>query len=273
MDLGCPGPVFGDGNITVHLPLSDRDLHAARTGKLQKKLRDIKALYPGTCLTLKDRLKVIEIVGTSDDVHMVKKKVQECIGPTKNLSPAVWYELLRTRKGFGALGLIQVLTSCRLHVDRHHKQVRLFGTPRAIAWASALLQNLEEMCTERPVTQVTAAVHLCSLDMKVLTRIARQTCVTFRVHDWELCIIGFKTAVQDAMAEIERFISSPRLSDDHANLSNTNAHEVKHVLPLLPLAASWNAEFWLQAHPQISASGLDGHVASGASGQASPSGR
>ena len=134
--------------------------------------------------------------------------------------------------------------------------MKLFGTPHAIAWASTLLQNLEEMCTEKQV----AAIHGC--DMEPLTRIARQTCVTLRVHDSQLCIIGFKTAVQDATAEIERCTSSPHLSNDYVNLSNTSAQEVKHVQSLLPLAASWNAEF-RRANPQILASGLVGHVASG----------
>mmetsp|Transcript_49430 Transcript_49430/g.100389 ORF Transcript_49430/g.100389 Transcript_49430/m.100389 type:complete len:273 (+) Transcript_49430:39-857(+) len=257
MDPDCPGPVFEvNGNITVHQPLSEQDLNAARNGKLLKKLRDIKALCPGTCLKFNQSLKVIEISGASDDVHMAQEKVQECTGPTKSISLAVWCELLRTRKGFGALGLIQVLTSCRVHVDRHRQRVKLFGTPHAIAWASTLLQNLEEMCTEKQV----AAIHGC--DMEPLTRIARQTCVTLRVHDSQLCIIGFKTAVQDATAEIERCTPSPHLSNDYVNLSNTSAQEVKHVQSLLPLAASWNAEF-RRANPQILASGLVGHVASG----------
>ena len=101
MDPDCPGPVFEvNGNITVHQPLSEQDLNAARNGKLLKKLRDIKALCPGTCLKFNQSLKVIEISGASDDVHMAQEKVQECTGPTKSISLAVWCELLRTRKGF-----------------------------------------------------------------------------------------------------------------------------------------------------------------------------
>lgn len=97
MDPDCPGPVFEvNGNITVHQPLSEQDLNAARNGKLLKKLRDIKALCPGTCLKFNQSLKVIEISGASDDVHMAQEKVQECTGPTKSISLAVWCELLRT---------------------------------------------------------------------------------------------------------------------------------------------------------------------------------
>ena len=69
----------------------------------------------------------------------------------------------------------------------------------------------------------------------VLDKIARQTCVTLWIEGSELYLMGFKTAIQDALDEIGKAISSPDLIPcDMAD--PPNAREVYHLAPLIRFA-------------------------------------
>lgn len=172
----------------------------------------------------------MEISGTAEGVQVAQRLVEERLGPVKELSAAVWHELHRTRKGLGGLNLIHKLTGCRLHLQRDTSQVRLFGTAQCVARASALLDHLEEMCTEERVKGPAK-----QLDQNVLDKIARQTCVTLWIEGSELYLMGFKTAIQDALDEIGKAISSPDLIPcDMAD--PPNAREVYHLAPLIRFA-------------------------------------
>ena len=114
--------------MIVQMPLSEQDLRALKHTRGRRRLRDVEAKCPpGVLLKLKKDgdYGVLEISGPAEKVQIAQKRVEECTGPIKELSSAVWYELLRTRKGFGALNLIQKLTGCRLHLERNASQVRL----------------------------------------------------------------------------------------------------------------------------------------------------
>lgn len=223
-----------DAMITVQMPLSEQALGMAQKPRWRGRLRDIQAKCPsGTSLKLSKELSVVEISGTAEGVQVAQRLVEERLGPVKELSAAVWHELHRTRKGFGGLNLIHKLTGCRLHLQRDTSQVRLFGTAQCVARASALLEHLEDMCTEARVKGPAK-----QLDQTMLDKIACETCVTLWIEGSELCLVGFKTAIEDALAEIRRVISSPDLSSDMADppSTNANAREVYHLAPLIRFA-------------------------------------
>ena len=70
----------------------------------------------------------------------------------------------------------------------------------------------------------------------VLDKIACETCVTLWIEGSELYLMGFKTAIQDALDEIGKAISSPDLIPcDMADPPNT-AREVYHLAPLIRFA-------------------------------------
>lgn len=233
-------------NLTVQMPLSEQDLRALKHTRGRRRLRDVEAKCPpGVLLKLnKDYgdYGVLEISGPAEKVQMAQKRVEECTGPIKELSSAVWYELLRTRKGFGALNLIQKLTGCRLHLERNASQVRLLGSAHAAAWASALIGNLEEMCVE---ARVPAELLSIKPDQKLLSRIACQTSVTLCFQESELCVMGFRAAVHNAMAEMQRLVRLARFGANLSDLvdvdfpSNSMEQEVQNLAPLLPLAHEW----------------------------------
>jgi len=219
--------------ITVQMSLSsEQAVGMAQKPRWRGRLRDIQAKCPsGTSLKLSKELGVVEISGTAEGVQVAQRLVEERLGPVKELSAAVWHELHRTRKGLGGLNLIHKLTGCRLHLQRDTSQVRLFGTAQCVARASALLDHLEEMCTEERVKG--PAKHL---DQNVLDKIACETCVTLWIEGSELYLMGFKTAIQDALDEIGKAISSPDLIPcDMADPPNT-AREVYHLAPLIRFA-------------------------------------
>jgi len=157
-------------------------------------------------------------------------QVEERLGPVKELSTAVWRELLRTRLDLGALNLVQKLTGCRLHLQRNASHVRLFGSAHAAAMASTLLEHLEEMCAE---AKVEAPVE--KLSQGILDSIARHSCVTLQTQGSKLCLMGFKTAIQDALDEIGKVISSPDLILGGMG-DPPNTKEVYHLAPLMRLA-------------------------------------
>ena len=220
----------GVANITVRLPLTEQALLVTQTVRWRRRLREIKAnCPPDTVLKVYKELRVLEITSTPEGVQIAQQQVEERLGPVKELSTTVWQELLRTRQGLGALNLMQKLTDCRLHLQRNAKHVRLFGSAHAVAMASTLLEHLEEMCAE---AQVEAPVE--KLSQGILDSIARHSCVTLQTHGSQLCLMGFKTAIQDALDEIEKVISCPVIPRDMGDLPN--AREVYHLAPLLRFA-------------------------------------
>lgn len=218
--------------ITVKMPLSEHALGMAQKPRWRNRLRDIQARCPnGTSLKLSKELSIVEISGTAEGVQVAQRLVEERLGPVKELSAAVWHELHRTRKGFGGLNLIHKLTGCRLHLQRETSQVRLFGTAPCVARASALLDHLEAMCTEERVTGPAN-----QLDQNILDKIACETCVTLWIEGSEVYLMGFKTAIEDALAEMKRLISFPDLIPrDMAGAPNT-AREVFLLAPLMRFA-------------------------------------
>ena len=52
-------------------------------------------------MKLNKALGVLEITGTAEGLELARVKVAEVTGPLKELSPAVWSELMRTRKQEG----------------------------------------------------------------------------------------------------------------------------------------------------------------------------
>ena len=154
--------------------------------------------------------------------------MEERLGPVKELSTAVWRELLRTRQGLGALNLIQKLTGCRLHLQRNASHVRLFGSAHAAAMASTLLEHLEEMCAEAKVEAIVEKLRQGILD----------SIAPLQTQGFKLCLMGFKTAIQDALDEIRKVISSPSSPDlILGGIGDPpNTKEVYHLAPLMRLA-------------------------------------
>ena len=52
-------------------------------------------------MKLNKALGTLEITGTAEGLELARIKVAEVTGPLKQLSPAVWSELMRTRKQEG----------------------------------------------------------------------------------------------------------------------------------------------------------------------------
>ena len=234
-------------HITVRLPLTEQALSVTQTVRWRRRLPKVIAnCPPDTVLKVKQELRVLEITSTPEGVQIAQRQLEERLRPVKELSTAVWRELLRTRQGLGALNLIQKLTGCRLHLQRDASHVRLFGSAHAAAMASTLLEHLEEMCAE---AQVEAPVE--KLSQGILDSIARHSCVTLQTHGSKLCLMGFKTAIQDALDEIGKVISSPDLIPGGMGHPPNNAKEVYHLAQLMRLATQVQGPSHCTMHAEL----------------------
>lgn len=202
--MAAPADTF-----TLQLPLGERDLHgfsSYRRGR--RRMHEIRLMCPGVSyVKLNKSLGVLEITGTAEGLELAKVKVAEVTGPLKQLSPAVWSELMRTRKqeGPGATtSELQRFSGCRLHLDRESCAVRIFGPEEVVATAEKLLDKLAEACEEHLLD-----VRSDDLDEEMLQQIACATCVSARIQNTGIYLMGFESLVRKATGEVHRYLRDP----------------------------------------------------------------
>mmetsp|Transcript_39197 Transcript_39197/g.73086 ORF Transcript_39197/g.73086 Transcript_39197/m.73086 type:complete len:397 (+) Transcript_39197:19-1209(+) len=150
---------------------------------------------------------LLRVVGTEDAINAVEHQLECMTGPRKEISRAAWAELMRTRTGRDegvALAQIQTQSGCRVHIERSRNEVRLFGPKNAVAMADKLLDDLQKMCVERLVSAPTA-----NLNLATLNDLAQALCVTFRLENDIIFILGLKVAVSDASHQLSNYLANP----------------------------------------------------------------
>lgn len=202
--MAAPADTF-----TLQLPLGERDLHgfsSYRRGR--RRMHEIRLMCPGVSyVKLNKALGTLEITGTAEGLELARIKVAEVTGPLKQLSPAVWSELMRTRKqeGPGATtSELQRFSGCRLHLDRESCAVRIFGPEEVVATAEKLLDNLAKACEEHLLN-----VKSDDLDEEMLQKIACATCVSARIQNTGIYLMGFESLVRKATGEVQRYLRDP----------------------------------------------------------------
>jgi hypothetical protein len=85
----------------------------------------------------------------------------------------------------------------------------------------------------------------------VLDKIACETCVTLWIEGSELYLMGFKTAIQDALDEIGKVISSPDLIPGGMGHPPNNAKEVYHLAQLMRLATQVQGPSHCTMHAEL----------------------
>ncbi|CAE7607117.1 unnamed protein product [Symbiodinium natans] len=175
--------------------------------------RRLLEIEQATSATVKlDRARgVLKVFGSPDAIQNVERHLETMKGPRKEVSRAAWAELMRTRTGQDdghtavALQQIQNQSGCRLHIERSKCEVRLFGPNAAVALADRLLDDFQKMCMERLVT----CPNSTSLNLDILNEMAQVMCVTFRLEEDLIFILGLEEVVADAAEELARFLANP----------------------------------------------------------------
>lgn len=160
-------------------------------------------------------------------------------GLQKEVPPAVWSELMRTRFAAEdpqqALARVQLESGCRIHIDRHKNQVRIFGVHDCMQVAMHLLDELAADCIEEVV-----ALHEDSLSDERLTELdhlAQAHHVTIRVETAQLVVLGQRAAVAEAMQTLGKAFSQQEVREQCANntesASSALSFNVQNILSLL----------------------------------------
>ncbi|CAE7857999.1 hypothetical protein AK812_SmicGene3963 [Symbiodinium microadriaticum] len=172
--------------------------------------RRLQEIEEATNATVKlDRSRgVLKAFGTIEAIQQVQQQLESMTGPRKEISRAAWAELMRTRTGQEdgvALQRIQNQSGCRLHIERSKSEVRLFGSKEAAAVADRLLDDFQKMCMERFIPCPNSSM----LDLDRLNEMAQVLCVTFRLEENVIFILGVEDVVVAAAQELSKYLSNP----------------------------------------------------------------
>jgi len=190
---------------TVVIPL-DPDVLSSLCRRGRRHLREIQT----SCQVMLqlDRVRgQLHVVGVQEAIKNVQRRLESLGGPIKSVSVAVWTELMRTRTTQDGpeayLTQIQESSCCRIHIERHKQEVRLFGPRDAVSLADKLLDEFSR-CVVESIIRVGNSIPSRS----VLENVAFDKHVTLRQDGNLIIITGMHQHVQEAEAEITNHINA-----------------------------------------------------------------
>lgn len=213
---------------TVQIPLDDALVNGFRR-RGRRKLREIEEACPDVLVKFDKASGCLVVKGAWEAVRRVQDQVDCMRGPRKQLSPALWAELMRTRScPLGVLERLQAAVGARLHIERQRSEVRIFGPIAAVAQAELLLDRMElacvEVCLEGVATPSQEELELWSSTW----------CVSFRREAGRLWVLGFRALVQRFLRAADRraggaaavSVGARMVDDIFTRVSSVSEHEV-----------------------------------------------
>jgi len=206
-DRTVTAATVGQGQTVVHtIEVLDPDVLSSLCRRGRRHLREIQA----SCQAMLrlDRMRgLLHVAGSPESIENVQKHLERLGGPSKEVSLAVWTELMRTRTTQDGpeayLTQIQESSGCRVHIERHKQEVRLFGPRDAAALADKLLDEFS-LCVDHRIVRVGD----CMPTSTFLENIALDKRVTVQQDGHGIAIIGMHQHVQEAEAEIANHINA-----------------------------------------------------------------
>eukprot|EP00913_Durusdinium_trenchii_P018194 g17093.t1 len=108
---------------TVQIPLDDALVNGFRR-RGRRKLREIEEACPDVLVKFDKASGCLVVKGAWEAVRRVQDQVDCMRGPRKQLSPALWAELMRTRScPLGVLERLQAAVGARLHIERQRREL------------------------------------------------------------------------------------------------------------------------------------------------------
>jgi len=176
---------------------------------------------------------MLRVIGTAQAIKAVQQQLECLEGPRTEVTAAAWAELMRTRtlvdtssERQSAVSRIQQLTGCRLHIERGKAEVRLFGERAAREFASKVLEQFQELCSDFKVP----AENLAQLSAEALHLLAHQYSVTLRVEEKYIDVLGFDFAVKEAAEVLKLYIASPSEVPNSQQVPSMVASKVEYAL-------------------------------------------
>lgn len=142
----------------------------------------------------------LRICGTAEDVGKVWSGIRNLGSSLKQLSDALWTELMRTRKSQNCslVAWLQGLSGARVHIERGQMEVRIFGAEDNIAAAADALDLLEQDCVERSVPIGADTVG----GQEAVAAMADHFEVTIRADQARLLVLGRRLAVSRCVNQL-----------------------------------------------------------------------
>lgn len=174
----------------------------------RRRLRDIQ-ISCQAAVKLDRARGVLRVSGPESSIHAVRRSLASLSGPRRPVPAAVWAELMRTRtmnnSAHATIARLQQESGCRIHIERSRQEVRLFGPGDGVNLANKLLDELAKTCTEEAVSLGSAT----PIAPVMLQSLAHACCVTLRVEEGQIAVLGVRVAVENAVQELKRCIADP----------------------------------------------------------------
>eukprot|EP00747_Dinoflagellata_sp_TGD_P221911 gnl/TRDRNA2_/TRDRNA2_93683_c0_seq1.p1 gnl/TRDRNA2_/TRDRNA2_93683_c0~~gnl/TRDRNA2_/TRDRNA2_93683_c0_seq1.p1 ORF type:complete len:456 (+),score=71.72 gnl/TRDRNA2_/TRDRNA2_93683_c0_seq1:86-1453(+) len=193
----------------------DPEVSAMLCRRGRQRLRDLQRKCPEAAVIRVDRIRgILYCSGPESATNAIRSYVTNLSAPVREVSPALWYELMRTRMQSNYLrtdvtaARLQEETSCRIHIERNRYEVRLFSDQDIpnVPRADELLHEMASQCTE--VNMKNAAASLTSTHLEAVSKAAG---VTLRIDDDDsVTVFGLHLAVAEAVAEMGRLLAHAR---------------------------------------------------------------
>ena len=137
-------------------------------------------------------------------MEAVRSQLESLSGTRRAVPRALWCELLRTRTEEetkkSLLMQLQNASGCRIHIERGHPEVRIFGTNQASAMAEELLDEAATRCTQGIVPFEDGAP---AISPSILEYIATTCEVTLEMQEHGFVASGLHHAVAAAVEELK----------------------------------------------------------------------
>jgi hypothetical protein len=123
-------------------------------------------------------------------------RIDRLLGTPKQVSVALWAELMRTRKASdGDIFRLQHLSGSIIHIERESHKLCIYGSDEQFSSAERLLDDLANECIEERLLLDTSRIGQ-QQQHRDLTELAKSIGVTIQLKDYEIVVLGRRNAVK-----------------------------------------------------------------------------
>lgn len=185
----------------------ESELLESFTRRGRRRIRDLQLHCQVSAKVDKHRGSLIVSAESDEAIENVRRYLSFLTGPVREVSTAVWAELMRTRiledPSQSAVARLQEASGCRVHIERTSQEVRIFGPKEGTHIVDKMLEEMDNDCTEIMISIDPNVI----LDPERLKVIAHERGITFRTSSAQISVLGRKDFVEAAAADVERYAS------------------------------------------------------------------
>lgn len=133
--------------------------------------------------------------GPSHSMGDMQQQVAGLVGRPKKVPPALWVELMRTRKANnGLLARLQHLSGSRIQIERETYELCIYGSDDQFAIAKNLIDIVADECIEERLLLDTSQIG--KHQHVDLTELAESCGITIQLRENEIVVLGMREAVK-----------------------------------------------------------------------------